>query len=464
MLLGLPVEEIQERIEGGKLNIAVYGLGRVGLPIAAAWLRARQKVIGADISREVVNKINRGISPILDEPHIPEAVEKFVKEGKFKASTDLIKASEESEVKIIAVPTTSSKRGFDGSALESALRNIGKGLKEGDGVSIECTVPPTTTEKWARNILEEESRLKAEEDFALVFSPERIYEGRALEDLEERYPKIVGGVGPRSTELFSILYSRIAKKGVLKMSSATAAELAKLFEGIYRDVNIALANELAKLCQTLDVGFTEIRGASNSQPFCHLHKPGVGVGGPCIPYYPHFILDAAAERDLPMPLIKVARTINEEMPKYTVSLAQEALKIIGKRFNDVKVAILGLAFRGNIADSRNSPTYDVIDLLEKFNAEMVVHDPFIDRDETLEKKGIKLVKFLEEAVIGASLIIIATDHKEYAEMDLNKIAGMVNKPAAIVDGRNVLKVAQIPRGIYLTGVGRKIIDSLSNYE
>ncbi|NIM45843.1 MAG: nucleotide sugar dehydrogenase, partial [Nitrososphaeria archaeon] len=148
-------------------------------------------------------------------------------------------------------------------------------------------------EKWAKPILEEESLLTAGEDFALAFSPERVYEGRVLEDIEERYPKVVGGIDQNSTELFSILYTRIAKKGVLKMSSPTAAELSKLFEGIYRDVNIALANELSKLCHRLDNDFEEVRIASNSQPFSHIHKPGPGVGGACIPFYPYFVIERA---------------------------------------------------------------------------------------------------------------------------------------------------------------------------
>lgn len=459
MILGLSRERIRERMEEGGLKVAVYGLGRVGLPIAAAWLRAGQTVIGADIDREIVDEINRGVSPILDEPLVPESVEKYVREGRFRATTDLIRASEESEVILIVVPTTSSEGGFDGSALVSALRNAGRGLEEGDAVSIESTVPPTTTEKLARSILEEESGLRAEAEFALVFSPERIYEGRALEDIEERYPKIVGGVGPRSTELFSILYSRIAKRGVIEMSSATAAELAKLFEGVYRDVNIALANELVKLCQTLNVDFDEVRSASNSQPFCHLHRPGVGVGGPCIPYYPHFVLDAAAESDLSMPLISIARATNEEMPQYAVTLAREALNAVGKGLAGAKITILGLAFRGGIADSRSSPTYDVVDLLRSFDAEIVVHDPFIGRDEKLEKLGVRLVRSLEEAVEDASLIFIATDHKEYAEMDLDMVADAVDKPAAIMDGRGVLKGARIPEGIHLTGIGIKSIRS-----
>jgi len=182
----------------------------------------------------------------MDEEEIPESVEKFVQSNMFSATTHLDEASEKSDVKLIAVPTT-PRRGnrYSDGALKETLRAIGRNLKKGDAVSIECSVPPTTTEGWAKPILEEESGLEVDGEFALVFSPQRIYEGRALEDLEERYPKIVGGVGPRSTELFTAIYQRIARRGVIRMSGSTAAEASKLFEGVYRDVNIALANELA---------------------------------------------------------------------------------------------------------------------------------------------------------------------------------------------------------------------------
>ena len=457
MIFGLSQEQVEKRLDRGQIMIAVYGLGRVGLPLAVAWLRAGQRVIGADINPEVVEKINKAISPIMDEPHIPEAVEKFVNEGKFQATTDLVKASDESDIKLIAVPTMLTKeKKFDGRALENALRGIGRGLKKGDAVSIECSVPPTTTENWAKPILEKESGLKAERDFAFVFSPERIYESRALEDLEERYPKIVGGVGPRSTKLFSILYSRVAKKGVLEMGSATTAELSKLFEGIYRDVNIALANELAGLCQILNVDFMEVSAASNSQPYCHLHKPGVGVGGVCLPVYPYFILEKAGERDLTMPLTRLGRMINEEMPKNVVNLIKKTLEKVGVPIQGTRVAILGLAFRGNVADARNSPTYELATLLRSLGTEVVVHEPYIKKDKRLEELKIPLLKSLEEAVKDASLILIATDHKEYAQIEFTELVKFTKAPTILFDGRGITDAARIPKDIYFTGIGRSI--------
>jgi nucleotide sugar dehydrogenase len=462
LLLGQSKENILRLIDAGELKVSIYGLGRVGLPLAVAWLRAGQRVIGADINRETVAKINKGISPFLDEPNIPQAVRSFVREGRFNATTDLVKASENSDVKFVTVPTTTiSKKGFNGEALELALRSMGRGLKKGDAVSIECTVPPTTTEKWVKPILEEESLLVAGEEFALAFSPERVYEGRVLEDIEERYTKIVGGIDHKSTELFSILYGRIAKKGVLEMSSSTVAELSKVFEGIYRDVNIALANELSKFCHKLDISFEEVRMASNSQPFSHIHKPGPGVGGACIPFYPYFVLERADNIGVKMGLTMLARNINEGMPDYVLLLAQKAMDEIGKELPDKKTAVLGLAFRGDVADSRSSPTYEIVDRLVEMRAEVIVHDPFIEYDKRLASKCVRLVKSIEDAVGDASLLIIATDHTEYKKIDLTKIVRMMDSPAAVVDGRNVIKITQIPKGMYFTGIGMKTINTLS---
>ncbi len=456
MLLELTSEELDNLLDDGEIAFSVYGLGRVGLPLAAAWLRVGQMVIGADTNSEVVDKINRGISPFVDEEEIPESVEKFVQSNMLSATTDLAEASKKTYVKFIAVPTTTGRgRRYSCNALEETLRAIGRNLKKGDAISIECSVPPTTTEGWAKPILEEESRLEADEDFALAFSPQRIYEGRALKDLEERYPKIVGGVGPRSTEFFAAIYRRIARRGVIRMNDSTAAEASKLFEGVYRDVNIALANELAKLCNALDLSYHEIREASNSQPFCHLHEPGVGVGGACIPCYPVFLQDKAEKLGLSLPLTEAARTINDGMPEYSVSMAIEALGRIGKELKSIKTTILGLAFRGGVSDARNSPSYELIDILSEHGAEIVVHDPLIANDQALESKGVTLVSSLDEAFKSASLIIIATNHGKYSELDLDWMARLVSVPAVILDGRNIIETTEVPRGLFLSGIGKR---------
>ena len=454
MLFGLMDSEILEKLNSGDVRIAVYGLGRVGLPLAVAWLRAGLRVLGVDVDERIVKLINSGISPIFDEPMIPESVKHYVSIGMFKATTDLVEASRICEVKFVAVPTGIVDGKFNGVHLEKALRGIGRGLKKGDAVCVECTVPPMTTETLVKSILECESGLKVEEDFALAFSPERIYEGRALEDLEVRYPKIVGGVGPKSTRFFSLLYRRIAKRGVIEMSSARAAELSKIFEGVYRDVNIALANELATLCSTYNVDFFEVREASNSQPFCHLHKPGVGVGGPCIPVYPYFLLESASSVGLRLELTRLARSINEGMPSKTVSILREIMTELGLTPSGTVVAIFGLAFRGNIADSRGSPTYEIVKLLLHMGVKVVVHDPYISFDSTLNSLGVTLTGSIEKAVEGCNVIIVATDHDYYRVLDWRRISDLMSSPKIIFDGRGIVEISSLPSNVTFIGIGR----------
>lgn len=457
-LLNLSSEQLKSKLREGLITASVYGLGRVGIPLALAWLRAGARVIGVDVNEDWVKSLNSLNFTIRDEPQLTPLLKDFIKNGRFKATTDGVSASRESNVKLITVPTLINLKTleFDLSALKVALQWIAKGLNVGDLVIIESSVPPTTTEKIAKPILEEISRLKVEDDFGLAFSPERVFIGRALRDIEDNYPKIIGGIGPKSSRATASLYECIAKKGVIVLSNSTAAELSKLFEGIYRDVNIALANELSMLCGKLNVDFMEIRAASNSQPYCHLHIPGIGVGGACIPIYPQFTIKIAEEHGVEMPLTSLARRINDEMPKYTVKLLLEAFKELGKPVENSIITILGIAFRGNISDTRLTPVYPLIDELIKLKANIKVHDPYIEYDSKLEENNIPLLP-LEEAVENVDAIIIATDHNQFKKLNLSKLVEKANKPVILIDGRNIYIKEEIPKNtLYISISGKKI--------
>ena len=455
-LLELDEEELKRRLKNGEIVVSIYGLGRVGIPLACAWLRAGARVIGVDINEDKVKMLNRGECPI-DEPRVPEVIREYVSKGLFIATTDGVSASRNSNIKIITVSTT-LKRGleaieFNLTPLRKALNTISSGLKIGDMVIIEASVPPGTTEKVARPILESSSGLIAERDFGLAYSPERIAEGRALYDIEEAYPKIVSGIGAKSTKVVKALYSVISKKGVIVMSSTTAAEFEKLAEGIYRDVNIALANELAKLAHALALDFTEIREAANSQPYCNLHLPGVGVGGACLPIYPYFMERVAKEQGIHLELTMTARRINEGMPKYVSNLVISALERLGTRPSDAKVAILGDSFRGNVADSRLSPTHDLVNELKARGINrIVVHDPLIKEDKELKAS---LSNNLNEVIRESDVIIISTDHDLYKKLTLRKIKEISRKrKIVVIDGRNILRYDDIPINVIYVGIGR----------
>lgn len=414
-------------------KITVYGLGNVGGPIAAAWLRAGANVMGVDISTRLLSDIKSGKSH-MKEPFISEIFSNALKNGNFTLTSNGVKASVDSQIKIVAVPVALKNNKIDLGALIQVSQNIAKGLKKNDTVIICPSIPPGTTEKIILPILEQ-SKLKGERDFYLIYNPERIYEGRALQDIEENYPAIVSGLGKKSTKLAQTLLNIISKKGVLTMPSLATAEAEKLFEGVYRDVNIALANELVDFCKDVGVNYWEARKAANSQPYCHLHYPGTGVGGLCIPVYPRFVIEQAKKLGKNMMITEFARKINDEMPVRCVKEAVALLKN-NKKLKNLKVAVLGLGFRGDVTDSRLSPTYTVVEEFRKKGFKVSVHDPYIAEDDLLPN-DVSLSQDLTKTIHKSDLIFISTDHQQYSKLKKSSFSG-ANKPLLVFDGRNIL--------------------------
>ena len=419
-----------------KKIVAVYGLGNVGGPLAAAWLRSNAKVIGVDISQKLLVEIKKGISH-KKEPHISATFTKALKNENFSITNNGIEASKKSDIKIVAVPVGLMGRKIDLKALMSVSKDIGKGLKKGDAVLISPSLPPGTMEKIVLPIIEKHSNLKGEQDFYFIYNPERIFEGRALQDIEENYPAIVAGLGKKSLTFAEQLLKIISKKGVISLSSLANAEAEKLFEGVYRDVNIALANELADFCEKLGINYWEARKGANSQPFCHLHYPGTGVGGLCIPVYPMFIIEAAKKMNKHVRMVEFARKTNDLMPAKCVSDALELFYKNKINPKEKKIAVLGLGFRGEVTDSRLSPTYSVVKEFLKNGCKVVVHDPYIIKDDLLPS-NVLLTKNLTEAIEKADLIFISSDHKLYSKLNAKSFTRS-NSPLLIFDGRYVLK-------------------------
>lgn len=278
-LLGLSREEVKRAIRNGEVTIAVYGLGKMGLPLAAVLANHGAKVIGVDINKKVVEMINNGINHINEEPGLSELVKKNVKEGRLKATTDGIWAAKQADIMIIIVPTLTDERGnLKLGPVYDVAEKISQGLEKGDIIITEATMPPGTTESLVPIL--EKSGLKLG-DFGLAHAPERTMTGTAIRDITGQYPKIVGASDEKTLEAVIGIYETINKKGVIPVSSIKAAEAVKVFEGVYRDVNIALANELALWCEEHGLDALEVFKTANTQPYCHLHMPGAGVGGHC---------------------------------------------------------------------------------------------------------------------------------------------------------------------------------------
>ncbi len=368
-------EEITDVFKEGKTTVAVYGLGKMGLPLAAIFADKGARVIGADINEEVVTKINQGINPVKGEPGLDELVEKNVKNGRLTATTDLVKAAKDSDVMIILVPAFLDKDNKpDLGIVKSVSENIAKGLEMGDFVIVETTVPPGTTDNVVRAILEK-SGLKAGEDFGIAHCPERTSSGRALEDILGAYPKVVGGINKKSTDTAEAIYRIINSKGVIPVSTSTSAETIKIAEGLYRDVNIALANELALISERYGIDVWEVIKTANTQPFCNIHKPGAGVGGHCIPVYPWFVINEETK------LIKTAREVNDAMPAYVVNKVSKTLNNNGGCVKDSNVLVAGLVYRPGVKEIYHTPAKEVITKLRKLGANVYGYDSTLSENE-----------------------------------------------------------------------------------
>ncbi len=452
-LLELAREQVGEVLRTGRLTIAVFGLGSVGLAVASVWLRAGARVVGVDVDEDKVKRIASG-----DVPHpegvVVETIRSSLRKGFFRAVTDGAAAVKSSHVADVVVPVLYGPGGPDFKALDDVVTTIGKHMRRGYTVIIESSLPPLTTEERVKPMLEELSGLKADIDFALIYSPERVLVGRAVEDIEVRYPKVVAGVGPRSLALAEALYGNIARAGVVKASSPRTAEFAKLAEGVYRDVNIALANELARLARAVGVDFTEVIGIANTQPYSHIHRPGAGVGGHCIPVYPKFLSWLGRLRGVALELVEHARLVNELQPLDVVRLLLYGL---GSRAQKrVRVAVLGLAYRGNVAISTHSPTYRIVEELLRLGFEVVVHDPLIGEDRHLGSLGVGLVGDLAEAVRGSDAVLVTTDHDAYKRLSPCDLSGLSAKQGlVIVDARDVMAVTECCDATYI-GIGRGV--------
>jgi nucleotide sugar dehydrogenase len=450
-VFGLEKKAIMDAFISGRVTVAVYGLGKMGLPLAAVFAERGAKVIGVDVDQKLVNEINEGRCPVPNEPSLPEMLEANVARRRLSATTDGVAAAKESDVMVILVPCLlNSDKSPDLAAVTAACSGISRGLSRGDFVILETTVPPRTTKDVVWPILKQ-SGLK-EGEFGLAFCPERTASGRAIRDITGAYMKVVGGIDKESTETAKAIYSVINKKGVITVSDTTTAEAVKLFEGIYRDVNIALSNELALVCREIGVNAVEVFKVADEpvseetgHPYTNLLQPGAGVGGHCIPLYPYFVTKTTGTNTS---LIKLARKINDFMPYHMVDLIIEGLNELGRRVRGSNILILGLAFRNGVKEARNSPAIPIIQRLKELHANVFLHDPLFSKEE-IESFGAAY----SDSFDNMDCLVIVTDHKEFREYDWQKIGNKM-RSKVIVDGREIVEPKKVRKfGFVYRGVG-----------
>jgi UDP-N-acetyl-D-mannosaminuronic acid dehydrogenase len=415
----------------------------MGLPLAAVYAQVTGNVTGIDVDESVVDTINAGDCPVRGEPDLPALVSRLVSAGALEATTAGNTAIERASVHVIIVPTLIDERNDpDLTPLIAALETIGAGLSPGDLVIVESTVPPGTCREVAVPILEDESGLELGE-FGVAFCPERTSSGRALEDIRGAYPKVVGGADEESTRTAAVIYEQITDNDVLTVSNCTTAECVKIFEGLYRDVNIALANELATFTDELGIDVNEAIDVANTQPFCDIHRPGPGVGGHCIPYYPYFLI---SETQTEAPLLKTARSVNDQMPAFVVSSLRQELSAIGRRLADADVLLLGVTYRPGIDETRASPAYPLANQLSKIGANVTVVDPVCSDVGDVAGTRVSLDEVPSRSFDAAVLV---TAHDEFDSFPWEAFEDLV-----VVDGRQALDPSSIRHHVYTIGTGQ----------
>ncbi|ELZ16181.1 nucleotide sugar dehydrogenase [Haloterrigena salina JCM 13891] len=432
-------ERQRDLLTGGEIPVAVYGLGKMGLPLAGVYAETTGAVTGVDIDPDVVDRTNDGENHVVGEPGLDELVAEQVDAGRLEATTEGPEAAANARIHVIIVPTLLDDDDDPNLAtVESVVDDIAAGLAPGDLVIAESTLPPTSCRDVIQPHLEQESGLDGDE-FGLAFCPERTSSGRALEDIRGAYPKVVGGIDSESTRAASVVYDELSSNEVHPVSDATTAEAVKVFEGVYRDVNIGLANELGRLADELGISVREAIETANDLPMCQLHDPGPGVGGHCIPFYPHFLLSQAEE---PMDLTRTARRLNDEMPAVTVDRLERELEATGADLADASVVVLGITYRPGVEETRASPAIGVIDALAEAGADVAGVDPLVDPADY----GARAVDIDDLANESFDAAIVVTPHAEFEAIPWADL-----EPMIVVDGRDAVDLSGTPHRRYTLG-------------
>jgi nucleotide sugar dehydrogenase len=423
------------------MRVAVVGLGKIGQPLAAQFASKGATVVGCDVDADVVAAVNAGMATVGGEPGLEGAIRGAHDAGRLSATMDTAQAVARSDVIVVIVRVgIDEDRRTDFTSLDAAAASIGQGLKAGTLVVLESTVPVGVTRNRFGARLREASRL-SEGEVKLAYSPERVSSGTMFRDLAT-YPKLVGGVDAASGESAAAFYREMLDAEVMLLPDSETAEMAKLAESVYRDVNIALANELAKAADALGVDYRTMAAAANSQPYSHLHQPGLGVGGHCIPVYPYMLLEASDQ-----PLVRLGREINDSMAVYASDRLAAALAESGTQLSGATVLILGLAYRGGVKEATLSSTLLLSRELTGRGARVLVHDALFSEQEVrghgLEPSPLPPGRNVDAVVLQAA-------HPEYGELLPASLGGA----KVLLDGRGALDRARFEAaGIRYLAIG-----------
>lgn len=424
------IRSLEKRLRSKEATLGVIGLGYVGLPLAVEKAKAGYKVIGFDIQPQKVDMVNKGVNYIGDV--VDEDLAELVESGMLKATSDFSRIAELDAVSI-CVPTPLDRyQQPDISCVKSSTETVAKYMHRDMLIVLESTTYPGTTEELLKPILES-TGLICGRDFYLAFSPERVDPGNLIYNTKNT-PKVVGGITPACTEMAAILYENILEAAVFRASSPAVAEMEKILENTYRNINIGLINELAILCDKMNINIWEVIDAAKTKPYgFQAFYPGPGLGGHCIPLDPYYLSWKAREYGFHTSMIESSMMINDRMPEYCVERAARILNGAKKPLNGSRILVLGVAYKQNIDDYRESPALRVIEHLEERDANIVFYDPYITeyRHNGVVRQGEPALT--KELVKSADLVIVTTGHTNVDYEFVQQHAKL------IFDTKNVMK-------------------------
>ena len=449
--------EIDQSVRGKQSGIAVVGFGYIGTVIGAVLADRGWPVTGIDVRQSVVDQINMGRSHV-PEPGLSELVSSNVRVGRLRATTDF-GAIADNDFIIVTVGTPLGKD-YEPIVddIKAAARAVGEHLRTGHLVVLKSTVPPDTTENLVRPILEDVSGLRAGVDFGLAFCPERLAEGQAIRELTS-IPVVVGAVDERSARACSTLWRHALGVESVVVDDPRTAEMVKLADNLWVDLNVALANELAKVCDRLGMDALQVIEAANTMPKggrdANILRPSMGVGGYCLTKDPWFVNHLGESLGLELAIPRTSRTVNDTMPGYTYGLLTELLADQGKKIETSKIAVLGIAFKNNTGDCRLTPTKYVLALLEESGCHLSVHDPWVPDEEAHTVTKIPLTPDIETAVKDADALVVLAGHREFHQIPLVRLAELTEDKCVFLDGRNSFDPAEVrAAGFVYKGIGR----------
>jgi len=453
-IFSLGEKQIIDQTKSGRTTVAVIGFGYVGASIGALLAR-NNKVIAVDVNPTIINAVNAGKSPI-NEPDVESLISDALSKGNIRATAEMSEACN-ADVILVTVGTPLGKN-YEPNIdyIKDVSEKLGTLIKNGAMIILKSTVTPGTTEDAVKTILEEKSGLKAGKDFGLAFCPERLAEGSAIRDLK-KLPIIIGGIEKNSADKAAAFW-RSNGFATTKVSSAKTAEMAKLADNLWIDLNIALANELAMLCERMNIDVGEVIDAANTLPkgssMVNILYPGCGVGGSCLTKDPWFVYHLGKKTGLNLKTPKTSREVNEAMPAHTVDLVRKSLAASGKKMKGSRIAVLGIAFKGGTGDVRNTPVKDILEILKSEGCTATSHDSWVSEEDAQAIAGIT-VKTAEQAAQGADCILIATDHPEFRSLDLKRLRAVAAEDCCIVEGRIIFGPEKATQnGFRYAGIGK----------